>query len=905
MRMMIPSPTQSSLLLILCIFCLPTRLAQADPSSGATSSASSGAPPNVALNWLDKSVSPIGQGVSWGAPWPRGEVSKQTTFTLTDAAGHAQPLQTWPLAYWPDGSLKWTGNAMPADGASGPLTLMVGVPQAPQSPLHVTQDDQAISIANGRLICRVPKSGRYLIDSVSLDKTPVASEGELVCTLEDRSQFQTQHILREEDFSSQIDSAIVEQTGPVRVVVKITGKHKSLSSDRAFLPFVVRLYFYANVDSIRMVHTFIFDGDQEKDFVKGLGVRFGVPLREEYQNRHVRIAGDSGLMAEAVRWIVGRRNPSQPLYQDQVAGKRIPNLAQLEQLRTGSTVADMALWDAYKLSQLADGAYTIQKRTNPNSAWINITAGHRSQGLAFIGDVSGGLAMSLQNFWQLSPTELEVEGASTNEAQLTLWLWSPDAPAMDLRHYDVKAHGLEASYEDVQPGMSTATGVGRTSVLMIRPYSQVPSDADLYKAALADEQPPLLVCAPEYYHSVPVFGLWSLPDRSGPVKSWIEDELDKALAFYQGQIEQRHWYGFWDFGDVIHTYDPTRHEWRYDIGGQAWANTELMPNLWLWYTFLRSGRPDVFRMAEAMTRQTQEVDVYHQGPLMGLGSRHNVRHWGDGAKEVRISQSLLKRPYYYLTTDERTGDLMTDEIDVDQKLVSVDPLREVEPKTTYPTHIRVGPDWYACVSNWFAAWERTGDPKYRDYIEDGMKSLEAMPHGLFSGGSGSSFGYDPKTKMLYQIHDRVGTEALSTYFGGGELNFELDPLIDDPAWNKIWLQYCRYLSAPEAEQQAAIGGAVNFRGSDFARMTAYAAYLNKDPALARRAWDQFLHAGGGGGNPALVVGTDPFNSHKVDGPAVPSPIDEINNISTNSTSQWCLNAIELLQLAGNDAPDKR
>ena len=80
----------------------------------------------------------------------------------------------------------------------------------------------------------------------------------------------------------------------------------------------------------------------------------------------------------------------------------------------------------------------------------------------------------------------------------------------------------------------------------------------------------------------------------------------------------------------MHSYDPARHEWKYDVGGFAWDNTELVPNLWLWYSFLRTGRPDVFRFIEAMSRQTQEVDVYHLGPFAGLGSRHNVRHWGCG-----------------------------------------------------------------------------------------------------------------------------------------------------------------------------------------------------------------------------------------------------------------------------------
>ena len=82
----------------------------------------------------------------------------------------------------------------------------------------------------------------------------------------------------------------------------------------------------------------------------------------------------------------------------------------------------------------------------------------------------------------------------------------------------------------------------------------------------------------------------------------------------------------------------------------AWDNTELASNMWLWYNFLRTGRLDIWRMAEAMTRHTGEVDVYHVGPNAGLGSRHNVSHWGCGAKEARISQAawnpFLLLPYY-------------------------------------------------------------------------------------------------------------------------------------------------------------------------------------------------------------------------------------------------------------------
>ena len=47
---------------------------------------------------------------------------------------------------------------------------------------------------------------------------------------------------------------------------------------------------------------------------------------------------------------------------------------------------------------------------------------------------------------------------------------------------------------------------------------------------------------------------------------------------YRSQQDQRGWYGF-NYGDVMHTYDFDRHEWRYDIGGFAWDNSNSPPTL--------------------------------------------------------------------------------------------------------------------------------------------------------------------------------------------------------------------------------------------------------------------------------------------------------------------------------------
>jgi hypothetical protein len=408
---------------------------------------------------------------------------------------------------------------------------------------------------------------------------------------------------------------------------------------------------------------------------------------------------------------------------------------------------------------------------------------------------------------------------------------------------------------------------------------ETPDNGKLLSLAKTSGEPPLLVCLPEYYHATCVFGVWNLPDRSTPDKAAMEEQLDRAWQFYAKEVEQRRWYGFWDFGDVMRTYSPMRHGWLYDIGGHAWNNTELMADAWLWYTFLRTGRADAFRMAEAMTRNTSEVDVYDLGRFAGIGSRHNVSHWGCGAKELRISESFLKRFYYYLTTDERTGDLMREVLTADENLPNALPLRKVLPRPDVPVVVRTGPDWIALASNWMTEWERTGDTQYRDYVVAGMKSIGAMPDAF---SNRLAFGYDVKTKKLFDIGEpNIKTYEFLVLFGGDQIAHEMMELIECPefvqAWNIVMEKWAREPGSAGITKPGIV---------------AYAASISRDPALGSKAW-QLLR------DSIQPHGQDRFPATPavIDGPEIAERVEEIPHLDTPSTAQWALNIITGMELA--------
>jgi PcRGLX-like protein C-terminal alpha/alpha toroid domain len=231
-------------------------------------------------------------------------------------------------------------------------------------------------------------------------------------------------------------------------------------------------------------------------------------------------------------------------------------------------------------------------------------------------------------------------------------------------------------------------------------------------------------------------------------------------------------------------------------------------------------------------------------------------------------------------------------VDIDYKLLELDPMRLASPvvpgQNPYPARVRGGPDWLAFVGNWMTEWERTGEPKYRDKIIAGMDSIAAMPYGFLTGPD-QLYGYDPKNgKMIPLLQDGYGVYNLTTIMGGAEVVFELNELIDHAGWRKAWKEYCLLTRAPK--EVGARGRSTGNEGlageyAQFGRCAGYVYLESKNVALAKKAW--------------TLVRVPTYASTHLEGPAVLEPIDEVTGVTTNTTAQGCLEAIELLEMCGD------
>ena len=848
----------------------------------------------------------------FGCMWEKGTIRPGTEF-VAGVEGKDTPaeVQTRETAYWPDGSVKWTVHTALTENLGFDINILPAKKHGSEGGIKVSETTEGYAVSAGRLALRIAASGRNIIPCVSWEGKEQICGAEPVLLMEERESDKEILNTRIVPFLGETESCDIEEKGPLKLTFCLKGSHVSAAGRRLF-PFELRVGIYYDSPKIDFEHTFFFDGNEATDFMKGIGIRFRRKMGGELYNRHVRMGIDHGSFHEPLILL----NPWHPrvpseIYQAQINGGKL-ELDPDKDADAAAASKKMPVWSRYELFQDSAAHFVIRKKIyDPGCCFIEGLHGKRAPGSLSVGDEEGGFMLAAKDFWQKYPSGLEAADLDRDMAEIMLWLWSPSAEAMDFRHYADQGYS-QTYYEGFDEVGASAFGIANTNNFSISVFNAgeraaadmakdegaergaciLPDSAALDSFAEAVQRPPVYIGEPEYYHCLGAFGEWGLISRETEIERLLEEQLDSAFDFYRREADIRSWYGFFNYGDICHTYDPARHCWKYDMGGYAWQNTELVPTLWLWYAFLRSGREDIFTMAEAMTRHCSEVDVYHFGPLKGLGSRHNVRHWGCSCKEARIAMAGHHRFYYYLTGDARLGEVFDEVKDADRSLVNMDPLRFFydREKMVYPTHARSGPDWSSFCSNWMTAWERRKDEACREKILTGINDLKKAPLKLTSG---ADFEYDPESAHLRYIGEKTaGGSHLQVCMGAPEVWIETASLLDDDEWKKMLADHGKFYYLSREEQIKISQGLIGDREFTLPFMAAglasFAAKYLKDEALSRTTWRILLHALFKENN------LDGFKETPVKDAADLAEYNEIPWITTNFTAQWCLNVIHAL-----------
>ncbi|KAF7128525.1 hypothetical protein CNMCM5793_003313 [Aspergillus hiratsukae] len=755
------------------------------------------------LRWLaNYGHDGLSGGVSFGMPWPKGLYQAGQSFVI-EANSQEYAIDSREIAYWVDGSLKWTAHSVSGHVVYSEEYIVRGASKAKDKDAGVVieEGDTGITVTTRLgLQVKFARSGSSsLFESLSLRGRALCSGATLVASVNHK------------EYSTIVSKVGVENATNSRAVIKVSGT--TASPDTEHLPFDVRVYAYSDALPIKILHSFVHDLDADEPLTS-LGIRFSVPVEASSRKKS----------KDCLDYDTAQQSPTELIQQQD----------------------ELSLLS--KRSAISDG-FTIKKRTKKDCSWVKVMGGGRADGTVYLGSAShGGIAVGMSDFWERYPTQLDLTELTQGQGAITVWLYSPLAEPLDTSpyhdglgqdSYEKQLQALDVTYEDYEPGFATANGLE----LFLRSREE-PSPSSPNR---------------RYIHSTGVFhGCWSSAHKQpAPQESAIEYNLDLLFSHYQRQIEQHRWYGFWDHGDVQHTYDPYRHAWRYDVGGFAWGNSELSTDLWLWLYFLHTGRADVFKMAETMTRHTSKVDVYHAGRFKGFGTRHGVQHFSDSSKQLRISNVLYKRIYFYLTGDERTGDLIPELHDCQFALLTLDSHRKVQAYADVPDGFamtNIGLDCDALAAAWLTAWERrTGGWEHcRDLLVRLLDGIACLKHGI----GNNAILLNPTTGEIRECPPPTPEYAishLSMLFGFPETVAELLDYARDthPAavdrFMAVWLAYCKAYNGGSEVQRREFGFGLPDHATwrqSHSTLTAYAAVQLKSEELARTAWDQFFHTDG-------------------------------------------------------------
>lgn len=604
--------------------------------------------------------------VTSGVPWPRGALAKTDGLALCDRRGRRLPLQARPIAFWPDGSVKWTLLTARLDARGGAdtafrLEVRRGAGMASDMNrargLRLVRGRDSILIDTGVLrlsvdtkrggfvtaACARSAEGRWrpLLQPSGMtlyanrrgpDGGPIRRYTNGPDTARDR---RTRPLppagFRDYSKDPPYSVSVVEE-GPERVGLRIEGTHVDAHGNR-FCHYVVRLYAYRGSARVDIQHTLVYTGLPRQDLVAGFGIE--IPLKLAESGRRYTFSEEQG-----------------------------PGIETLVQ-----PTPDHPRWLHGRLIQTTSIGYVMEKRTSPDRGPVKIAEGGRNQGWAGLSDGRAGCMAAVRDYWQQYPKSFEVDA---ERCLLRVGLWPSDAAPWDLRRYSLDWH--PALYEYSRPDLwkefpedtHGARGISKTHDLSLWFHADEPDDGEPARTALACNRPLMLMADPAWYCGSGALGPISPADPRrfpGPERT-VTGYIDYMLA----ERERNKWYGMCDYGDMQMTYaaedynrprdpdDTRRHRWLFDVGGHAWINTEARPDQGLWLTFFRTGRPDIFEAASAMTRHNRDLEFYHWGNFKGSGSRHNVNHWGCLDKEWRISNPISMRWHYYMTGDGWTLD---------------------------------------------------------------------------------------------------------------------------------------------------------------------------------------------------------------------------------------------------------
>jgi hypothetical protein len=580
--------------------------------------------------------------VTAGVPLPQGAINDVGNLALLGPDGKAVPAQFAVATRWyPGKSVKWVHVSFQANVAANGKAVYrltdAGGNAAPAQGVNVAADKDSATVTTGSIKFVVKRDKFNLFDGVWVDPegkgnyaTQVLAPGKADIRLFHGGTGLPQY----KSFSPAADPDVtlaVEESGPMKATVKLTGKHLStdeMAGDNHLLDFVCRITAYAGSGLVRVEYSL--------ECRQGKTISEGVPLDRFW------FAMPLAIDANAATWAVGAGN-----------GKA---------LHPGSDDKDIPAWN----EEWEKPAETVTKYFKPGYDECTLIS-ENSERICYRGDFfrkrqdlivrgkfekakaltagwidlsdgKAGVAAGIRWFWQTYPRALKAEtGAEGANLFVMLHGNMSGRPGLLTRQHGARAH--------FYPGMC------KTSEVLLDFHG--PRDLGKIVAAQVGLQSPLRAWAePSWYcEKTQAFGRLASSDKAlyddaayASVQSYdknLRTTLDRIIRhrdLYFGEYDS---YGMFNFGDTIDFIRGQRGD--PDDINVTWDNGYYDYPHALFMQWARTGDPDYFALGEQCEHHLMDVDMMTWSPdPQYIGASR----YCDGTMHIRMEKGIYQSPTF-------------------------------------------------------------------------------------------------------------------------------------------------------------------------------------------------------------------------------------------------------------------
>jgi hypothetical protein len=342
--------------------------------------------------------------VTLGMPFARGVLPESTPLRIIYDAVPAD-AQFLPMATWDDGSIKWLKcdfQATVGANAMRDYALELGVSHTPSTELDVTGDGHSLTVTTGPLRFVVSKDRFNLFDGVwlDLDGDRLYEDDEIIVPpdLATTGPVVTAGGVDYRAAAGAPDEVKVDEEGPMKVVIRVAGKHRSGAD--SLLKYETHITAYAGQTQVRVWHVYA-NGRSTPNLGGSADPTLGASF-DHYAiglslvlggSQIVRFGGDGGAEVaftlgpgETARLLQKDRNAlSAPLAYDIVragatvvaSGARAEGWGDLSDAAWGLTVASRYFWQKYPkgLAFREGGLVALELAPTPEFLWVAMGTG--------------------------------------------------------------------------------------------------------------------------------------------------------------------------------------------------------------------------------------------------------------------------------------------------------------------------------------------------------------------------------------------------------------------------------------------------------------------------------------------------------------------------------------------------